>query len=82
MSLMQWLARTERAVQPKESFWIFCKVREEECGITQVWVVWRLGGTHWGDCDRDNGSSASSVSLVSPLHVLSSVLYPSSFAIS
>ena len=26
MSLMQWLARPEREVQPKESFWIFCKV--------------------------------------------------------
>lgn len=26
MSLMQWLARPDRAVQPKESFWIFCEV--------------------------------------------------------
>ena len=27
MSMMQWLGRADRVVNPKESFWIFCEVR-------------------------------------------------------
>lgn len=37
MSLLQWLCRPGRMVQPKESFWVFCEVRKCERGVGIVW---------------------------------------------